>query len=78
MGEGSGKTATRQSDPARDERRAENRQGQRDTERSLRQIELLLGAFGDEMQKLNETLQVLAAHLERLRASIPRDGDTLH
>jgi len=75
MGEGSGKTVARQSNPGNQTNR---REGSRDTERSLRQIELLLGAFGDEMQKLNETLQVLSAHLERLRASIPRDGDTLH
>lgn len=75
MAEGSGKTVARRSNQTGE---TGNRSGPRDTERSLRQIELLLGAFGDEMQKLNETLQVLSAHLERLRASIPRDGDTLH
>ena len=64
--------------PSRDPKKARGGGNAVDTERSLRQIELLLGAFGDEMQKLNETLQVLSAHLERLRASIPRDKDVLH
>ncbi len=64
--------------PTRASKETSGRGTPADTERSLRQIELLLGAFGDEMQKLNETLQVLSAHLERLRASIPRDGNMLH
>ncbi len=49
-----------------------------DSERAIAQIERLAEAFADELQKLNESLQVLTAHLERLRADLRKDHPRIH
>ncbi len=49
-----------------------------DPRRAVAQIERLVDSFADELQKLNESLQVLTAHLERLRIEVAKDTHRLH
>ncbi len=49
-----------------------------ESERAIAQIERLVDAFTDELQKLNESLQVLTAHLERLRTDLRREHPRIH
>ena len=49
-----------------------------DSERAIAQIERLVDAFSDELQKLNESLQVLTAHLERLRTDLRKEETRIH
>lgn len=46
----------------------------------LREIQRLLGAFSDEMRKLDEALRVLAAYVQRMRTktSAPARPRTVH
>lgn len=48
--------------------------------RDLNEVERLMGGFSNELAKLDEVLEVLAAHLRRLRASTPSSevDRTLH
>lgn len=48
------------------------------SERAIAQIERLVEAFADELQKLNESLQVLTAHLERLRTDLRDEEPRIH
>ena len=50
----------------------------RDSERAIAQIERLVDAFSQELQKLNESLQVLTAHLERLRTDLRSEQPRIH
>lgn len=49
-----------------------------DPRRAVAQIERLVDSFADELQKLNESLQVLTAHLERLRIEVARETTRIH
>ena len=51
---------------------------QQQEKRAVAQIERLVDAFADELQKLNESLQVLTAHLERLRTELSKEPNRLH
>lgn len=45
----------------------------------LQEIERLMGAFASELSKLDEVLEVLAAHLRRMRTAAPVPGTrTVH
>ena len=46
----------------------------------LREIQRLLGAFGDEMRKLDEALRVLSAYVQRMRTKsrVPERSRTVH
>ena len=43
------------------------REEARRSARDLREIERMLGAFGDELQKLDEAMGILSAYVERMR-----------
>lgn len=45
----------------------------------LREIERMMGAFADELVKLDETLEVLSAYVRRMRTNVePRSKQLLH
>lgn len=41
----------------------------------LQEIERLMGGFSKELAKLDEVLEVLAAHVRRMRSNAPSTGD---
>jgi len=60
-----------------------HRVGEAALERSmgdLREIQRLLGTFGDEMRKLDEALRVLSAYVQRMRTKsrVPERSRTVH
>ncbi len=58
---------------------AQERQALQRSVRELREMERLLDAFSDEMRKLDEALQTLAAYVERMRSQAPEaEPQTLH
>ena len=51
----------------------------RESLQGLREVERMMGAFSGELSKLDEVLEVLAAYVQRMRSSGPRDStQTLH
>jgi hypothetical protein len=44
--------------------------------RDLNEIQRLLGAFGDEMRKLEEALEILGTYLKRMRSRAARPATT--
>jgi hypothetical protein len=47
--------------------------------RDVREVERLLGAFGGELKKLDEVLEVLAAYAQRMREKPAKSANrTLH
>ncbi|MBW2273590.1 MAG: hypothetical protein JRG96_09985 [Deltaproteobacteria bacterium] len=47
--------------------------------RDLQEVERMMSAFAEELSKLDETLEVLAAYVRRMRTSSgPRPDPTLH